>query len=283
MASKKSNTNVEKSIYFTFLLYPDSLPSDWKILLEATGRPIAISPLHNKDLVSKKVLEQEIRKGELYLDDNRYILSQEQKDKTLKAIEDLKTKPRYKKPHYHIIYVAKNNVTAQAVRNKFKKLLGDQAINKVQIIATSVRNTYDYLTHESVDAIAKKKHVYSKDDIVTLNNFDVDRYDELDSADKKEVFSVILDIIKTQSIPNVIELEFFIDEYGSEYGITTNVLRTVIDGKAGYLRLYFDGVYQRSKRENADLKKENDEYFKLTQRQMQEIVVLKRKLKDKEK
>ena len=35
--------------------------------------------------------------------------------------------------------------------------------------------------------------------------------------------------------------------------------------------------------ESTDLKKkENEEYFKLSQRQMQEIVVLKRKLKDKE-
>ena len=36
------------------------------------------------------------------------------------------------------------------------------AIGEVKIIATSVRNLYDYLTHESVDAIAKKKHIYDK-------------------------------------------------------------------------------------------------------------------------
>ena len=55
----------------------------------------------------------------------------------------------------------------------------------MKIIATSVRNLYDYLTHESVDAIAKKKHIYDKKDIVLINNFDIDRYDSLDTADKK--------------------------------------------------------------------------------------------------
>ena len=46
-------------------------------------------------------------------------------------------------------------------------------------------------------------------------------------------------------------------------------------GSQEFLRLYFDGNYQRSKRESTDLKKENEEYFKLSQRQMQEIVVFK--------
>ena len=93
-----------------------------------------------------------------------------------------------------------------------------------------------------------------------------------------------MNLVKSNGIQNMIDLEFFIDENGSEYGVTNSILRDVVDGKSGILRLYFDGNYQRSKRESTDLKKkENEEYFKLSQRQMQEIVVLKRKLKDKEK
>jgi len=38
----------EKSRYFTFLLYPESIPSDWKIKLEMIGVSMAISPLHDK-------------------------------------------------------------------------------------------------------------------------------------------------------------------------------------------------------------------------------------------
>jgi hypothetical protein len=35
----------EKSRYFTFLLYPESIPDDWELKLELLGIPIAISPL----------------------------------------------------------------------------------------------------------------------------------------------------------------------------------------------------------------------------------------------
>lgn len=39
----------DKARYFTFLLYPESIPMDWKRRLELIGVPIAISPLHDKD------------------------------------------------------------------------------------------------------------------------------------------------------------------------------------------------------------------------------------------
>lgn len=38
-----------KERYWTFVMYPDSRPEDWKELLQQTGLKIAISPLHNKD------------------------------------------------------------------------------------------------------------------------------------------------------------------------------------------------------------------------------------------
>ena len=35
----------EKARYFTFLLYPESIPSGWLDKLELIGVPIAVSPL----------------------------------------------------------------------------------------------------------------------------------------------------------------------------------------------------------------------------------------------
>lgn len=292
MAYGKSSKNADKSTYFTFLGYPDSLPDDWKIQLEATGRPIAISPLHDSDKMSKKALTNSLKRLEYYYYDNRAVFSKSELQAIQDDIDDIKLaidgKPSKKeyflKPHYHIIYIAKNPVTADAVRKRMQNVFKTtSAVGEVKIIATSVRNMYDYLTHESVDAIAKKKHIYDKKDIVLINNFDIDRYDTLDVADKKAYLNTVLNLVKSNGIQNMIDLEFFIDEHGSEHGLTNSILRDVVDGKSGILRLYFDGNYQRSKRESTDLKKENEEYFKLTQRQMQEIVVLKRKLKDKEK
>lgn len=119
MSEKKSR---QKSRYFTFLLYPESLPENWIDKLESLGVAIAISPLHDKD---KSELEGQ----------------------------------EFKKSHYHVIYIAKNPVTAESVRLKIKRLLGDKVINLVQIIHTSVENAYLYLTHESKEAIRKNKDV----------------------------------------------------------------------------------------------------------------------------
>ena len=284
MSGKKTSRTVEKSIYFTFLLYPESLPSDWETLLKTTGRPIAVSPLHDQDLTSKQTLEKQKRRFQLELDDNRYVWSEDLKDSYQKKIDDLKLaidgkKKLYLKPHYHVIYVAKNNVTADSVRKKFQNILGRDALAEVKIIATSVRNMYDYLTHESVDAIAKKKHVYDKKDILCLNNFDIDRYDELDSADKKELFYNILDLVLEYGFRNIIELERFILENGSELGITINNFRNVIDGKSSMLRLYFDGAYQNSRSKEKQLQEDLNEWLDVARRQSEELTTLKAKLK----
>lgn len=200
----------EKARYFTFLLYPESIPEDWELKLETLGVPIAISPLHDKD---KSDIEGQ----------------------------------QYKKPHYHVIYIAKNPVTADSVRWKIKKLLGEKSLAMVQI-ALSVENTYLYLTHESKDAIAKKKHVYDKADIKLINNFDIDRYIVVDVETKNQVLKSLLQIIRAYSIPNVLDLHDFIEENGEDYGIDMNLFLSTIESKSSILRLYFDGAYQRSKR-----------------------------------
>ncbi|MEB8265637.1 Rep family protein, partial [Mammaliicoccus sciuri] len=95
----------EKARYFTFLLYPESIPEDWINKLESLDIPMAISPLHDKDL---------------------------------STVEGQK----YKKAHYHVIYVAKNPVTTHSIRMKIKRLLGDESIAKVQIVISSMENMY---------------------------------------------------------------------------------------------------------------------------------------------
>lgn len=237
-------------------MYPESLPADWTVLLQTVGRPVAISPLHDKDPVEKTVIQKEIARINYYMYDNSCNIDSDAKQACLDEISKLEDvlngkNVKYKKAHYHAIFVAKNPLTADAVRKKLQKILGTNAIGLVQIVASSVRNVYEYLTHESVDAIAKKKHVYPKSEITLLNGFDIDRYDVLDSAEKKEYLYAILDIIRENEIPNIIDLEYFIEKEKPE-GITINVLREVIENKTGMLRAYFDGSYQRSKRKRLE-------------------------------
>lgn len=47
-----------KTRYWTFILYPESAPSDWLERLRATGVKISVSPLHNRDLTEKGELKK---------------------------------------------------------------------------------------------------------------------------------------------------------------------------------------------------------------------------------
>ena len=151
----------EKSRNFTFLLYPDGegFPSDWEERLEKIGVPIAISPLHDKD--------KDRKNGGLL------------------------------KRHYHGIYIANNPVTAESVRNKLRAILSSEdieckAVAKVQIVYETIESVYLYLTHESKDAIKKKKYRYDKADIKHINNFDVDRYIVIGSVAKFSKKSILV-------------------------------------------------------------------------------------------
>ncbi|QHO94510.1 replication protein [Streptococcus agalactiae] len=200
----------EKARYFTFLLYPESIPNDWELKLEMLGVPMAISPLHDKD---KSNVEGQ----------------------------------QYKKPHYHVLYIAKNPVTADSVRWKIKKTLGEKSLALVQVVL-NVENTYLYLTHESKDAIAKKKHVYDRADIKLINNFDIDRYVTLDVEEKGEVFNVVVSVIRAYMLENIFDLYDFVEENGEVYGLTIKLVNEVIAGKTGFMKLLFDGAYQRRKK-----------------------------------
>lgn len=201
----------QKSRYFTGILYPEHLSDDYLLKLESLGIPMAISPLHDKD---------------------------KNKDGT------------YKKAHYHFIYIANNPVTSNAVRNRIKRLFGANGASMVQIINSSVKNTYLYLTHESKDAIAKKKHVYDASDIVTINAFDVDRYEAMTLENKRSYRSTLVEIIMEYRCMNIIDLKNIINLKRDEYELpSSDKLDDVIKENASFFRLHFDGNYQIYKRE----------------------------------
>ena len=213
----------DKARYFTFLLYPESIPNDWEMRLESIGFPIAISPLHDKD--KSDVEGQE-----------------------------------YKKAHYHVIYVAKNPVTADSVRFKIKGLLGDKSVALVKIIVTSIENMYLYLTHESKDALAKSKYKYSRKDIKLINNFDIDRYITLDVEDKDDMLNEVCDLIDEHDLANMRELRRFVRNHGTEYNLPSmKVINSVLRSHTGLLRLYFDAVYQERRYGRSDYDKETGE------------------------
>lgn len=213
----------DKARYFTFLLYPESIPEDWETKLELIGVPIAISPLHDRDLSSVE--------GE-----------------------------KFKKAHYHVLYVAKNPVTADSVRKRLQRTLGDKSVAKVQFIIQSIENIYLYLTHESKDAVAKNKVKYARKDIKLLNNFDIDRYITLDVEDKDEMLNDVCDMIDEHSLANIRELRRFVRFHGSEHNLPSmKIINSVLRSHTGLIRLYFDAVYQERRYGRSDFDKETGE------------------------
>lgn len=215
----KANSSKPKSRNFTFLLYPESLPTDWELKIEMLGYPCAISPLHDKDIM--KVTED----GEII----------------------------YKKPHYHGLMVLPSPVTAQAVRNKLANALGGKGLaSMVQIVNKSVDNMYSYLTHESKDAIAKNKHVYDKAEIKHLNEFDISRYIVIDTTDKKIIRESVIANIKKWKLKNILDLVDLVesDNWDLDFG-----MEVIHDVSGSYMRIfdsYFDAVYRRWKAQEKD-------------------------------
>ncbi|MFM2577232.1 replication protein [Staphylococcus warneri] len=211
---------ITKARNFTFIIYPESIPEDWSACLEKLDVPMAISPLHDKDETERKNLTEDEQK----------------------RVE--KGEKVYKKAHYHVLFIAKNPVTTESVRNKIKRALGNKSISHIEIV-DGIESVYKYLTHESKDAIRKNKHKYDSKDIVHLNDFDIERYVFLDESQKRSLKNNLLNIVKTKHIVNVIDLMSFLDMYGEEYGIDNmNYVQDVITSNASAFRLWFEGNYQ---------------------------------------
>lgn len=250
-----------KSRYFTFLLYPDSTPPDWRERLTDTGLPMAISPLHDRDRKEdtskgsgRTPEEIAAHRARIMADDARNMVEDydayyaQLYDKYL-AEAQAQAADVYKKVHRHAIVAYPNTVTADAVRDRLKRVLGDHAVATVQIIAESVRNAYLYLTHESATAIRKKKYVYDKADIILINNFDVDRYTVIDAAEKKEILSKLTNLICDQLIENIIDLNLYLREHHADLGVDMRTAENVINEHTSAIRMYLDGAWQIKERE----------------------------------
>ena len=94
----------------------------------------------------------------------------------------------------------------------------------------------------------QKKHVYNKADIKHFSCFDLSRYVVLDTEIKGEMFNVVVSIIRAYMLENILDLYDFVEENGETYGLTIKLVNEVIAGKTGFMKLLFDGAYQRKKR-----------------------------------
>ena len=205
-----------KGRQFTFLLYPENLPEDWETRLRELDIPMAISPLHDKDI-----------------------------DKKMGG---------FKKPHYHGIAMYKNPITRDGMTKKLNRALAHDkcksCVPNVQFLVKGVKSTYLYLTHESESAIEEGKHVYDSSEIKLFNNFDISRYVVLDASEKEDLLQDLITLIRKYRFANVFQLDDYLNmlRVQGEPAPTERDVLEVIKSNTSILQMYFNGAYQEEKR-----------------------------------
>lgn len=104
--------NEKKSKYWAFLLYEDSMPTNYKEIITQWFLPVCISPKHDKDVYEETT--ESHKKGEI------------------------------KKTHYHVLLCFGNTTTYKTALNYAKEL----GANIVKPISSS-KGAYDYWTHKN--------------------------------------------------------------------------------------------------------------------------------------
>lgn len=221
MTTKSSNRDAEKSIYFTFEIYLDSLyrefgrDCDLKDILQEQDRPMAISPVHDRDLFrGTDAFEKDKAEKIASVERMKDRISPERYERYMNGIEKFASEPPlYHSPYHRAIYISKRPVTTQTVRNEFEKLLDSETIiGEVEVISSGVRDAYDHLTHGTIDSKVQEKNIYNKDDILIINNFDVDKYESKFIRSREKALKEREEKRPKNNIPDVV----------SDYGASKN-------------------------------------------------------------
>ena len=157
-----------KKRYWRFELYTESLPNGWLDFLRQSCVEFALSPLHDKDVYTKDVRDE---------NDTDLIKA--------KAGE-------LKKPHYHGIFAFTNPTTFNNVYESFLKPLGQP----IPLTCDNVRRAYEYFWHKN----DPEKYQYDKADVQTFNGFDVLNYINIEQRRVLEIKLELVSFIKDYPI-----------------------------------------------------------------------------------
>lgn len=229
-AKKKAN---QKYIgcNFTYLIYPDSAPTDWIDRLSSTGRQILISPIHNRDPLFSNDITEKDQELKTFLEEEINVILNTEEIEPFKTQEFTyqKSIPKLngetvieevqayfyindfneifiiKKPHYHVIESRLKEVQADTVRSQIQKAFETtEAVKQIQVVG-DLKNMVNYLTHNTEQAIADGKYQYDKTDLIALNGFDLTKLYKLDNEYLFKLNMEIMPIIRQNECKNIAE------------------------------------------------------------------------------
>ena len=167
-----------KAKYWVGVLYPENMIPDWESKLGDIVQLPFCYCVHDKDICSE--LEQ-------------------------------------RKTHIHLILVWNNNTTYRAAFNVFNKLSAPdkRCLNKIEP-CISIRNSYDYLIHNTDSCRKMNKYRYDESERISGNLFDIGGYEQVSMLEKTLVCKYIAMIIKDNNIINFIDLFDYINTHFEE-------------------------------------------------------------------
>lgn len=157
---------------WAFIMYPESMPSDWFDKLEKTGLPFAISPMHNKDVNPT---------GEP------------------------------KKPHYHVICQYSNTTTQKNVKENVCDLVNGTLPVKLENIKGMYRYHIHYENPEKYQYDDRDRIFINGFDISSVNSLTATEIDKLTTEiltfiDDNDIieYSDLLHIFRINDLTNML-------------------------------------------------------------------------------
>lgn len=117
--------------------------------------------------------------------------------------KDLNPTGEPKKEHYHIILCYSGPTTFNSV-----KKITENLNQPIPIPLEQVRGYFRYLTHKD----NPEKYQYNDNDITTINDFDIDNYNDLTSSQVKTIMFDILKICRERNITEFKELMDYLSD-----------------------------------------------------------------------
>lgn len=154
--------------------------------------------------------------------------------------KDTDTRSEHRKPHVHLILAFPNTTTYKHALEVFK-LLGEKSVNTCEA-CVSVRHMYDYLIHDTESCRKQGKHLYSPDERIVGNGFEIGLYEQISISEKQELLKQLVDYIIDRNFTNITDFTVAaMREFDSRYW-------DIIVGYNGILERYCKGNYLKWKR-----------------------------------
>lgn len=161
----------------------------------------------------------------------------------------------HRKVHTHMILVWPAPTTYKHACEVFNRLSapGKTAFSKIEPVY-SARQMYDYLIHDTADCRKKGKYIFSQEERITGNNYDIGAYEQVSQQDKNEMFDKLTDMILAYEITNYAD---FIIRSRLDYGEEQELVRDVTRAWSGYFDRLIKGVYLRGTSEMQENMRKN--------------------------